>query len=345
MTIIELANSAEEGVGDRIRLFRRERGLTQEELGLAIGASTPQSAKATVAKIEKGQIPGGLRLQRIAEALKCSADILLSGTSRELFEVIRYSVRPRGRLEGPPYSAFRVARIFLHFALVSGECTPESEFVETANRLFYLAERDPDVCRRLFALLPRGNPSQLVANGNLRSLIRSAMQQNGVDPSAYRGYSFAVDAIELVRQHYIPPGRPDLPASGDDAEAAGTAPGSTLVAALEMRLLDYAAGVPQEGGAKALPAGSAVVRIEGDSLEPLARHGQFAMVAGPDRLPREGDLVACWTRRRGLLFRRYVASSSESHTLFSVAPTAYEPLRLEANELVAMRVILGVLFE
>ena len=101
---------------------------------------------------------------------------------------------------------------------------------------------------------------------------------------------------------------------------------------------------PVETGLRPLPGGAALVRVEDDAMEPLARRGQFVLVAAAERRPREGELVVCWTRRKGVLIKRLV-DAGPPLTLFSVNPTAYEPVRLDAADLLGMRVVVGTLFE
>ncbi len=342
-----LSDIANEDVGQRIRFFRKERSLTQEQLGLEMGAGTALSAKATVAKIEKGQIPGGLRLQKIAEILRCSADILLSGTSRELFEVIRYTVRPLMPLAGPAYNAFRVGRIFLHFAIASRNDRPQSDFVETANRLFYLAENNPEACKRLFAVFPRGNPKYLLASGDFRTLIRSVMQDGGEDPAAYLGYDFAMQAIRMVKERYIRPHGLSLDEHSAHASESGI--DSMATDGLQVAVVEYESGggnkaVEKIDGFKTLPHQVALVRVTGDSMEPLAKHGQHVLVAGLDCLPKAGDLVVCWSRRKGVLFKRLLDKAQDRVTLFDISPISAEPLRMDMDDILAMRVIVGVMF-
>lgn len=325
---------AQESVGDRIRFFRKERDLTQEQLGQALGAGTPQSAKAMVAKIEGGQVPGGLRLKKIAAGLKCSADILLTGSSRELFEVIRYYVRPRGKPDKFQLMAFRSGRIMLHCALAGGAPEGDAELLEAANRLFYLSETRAAVCRKLFAHFSARQSG--MGGGDILRLATEAMREGaGADPADYAAYRFAHESAAAALQHYIRPQEPRVAVEGQAAEGA---------AALDV--ITYSGG---EDGPEAVAvgrkylAGLELARVEGGALEPLARAGQWAVLAPAERQAAVGDVVACWVCG-GVEFGR-LAEDGQSLTLFGLNPAAPTVRRFSATESVAIRVVAGVLFE
>jgi len=99
------------------------------------------------------------------------------------------------------------------------------------------------------------------------------------------------------------------------------------------------------------PATRLLVRVRGDSMAPLAEDGQFAVLTGPERSPRSGDLVAVLTRQRGLLFKRlYIPEPLRrrgvAYELHSVNPVArLQPVIVPAVDIVDMRVVIGVLYE
>ncbi len=64
-----------ESVGTRIRLLRRERGMTQDDLAVATGVS--RSAVAQWETDRAGQVRGNL--SRIADVLNISVEVLLHG--------------------------------------------------------------------------------------------------------------------------------------------------------------------------------------------------------------------------------------------------------------------------
>lgn len=66
-------------VGERIREFRKQAGLNQDQL-----AELSSLNRVTVAKYESGKVePGAKALSRIADALEVSVDILLGRSTDE----------------------------------------------------------------------------------------------------------------------------------------------------------------------------------------------------------------------------------------------------------------------
>ena len=66
-------------VGERIREFRRQAGLNQDQL-----AELSSLNRVTVAKYESGKVePGAKALSRIADALEVSVDVLLGRSTDE----------------------------------------------------------------------------------------------------------------------------------------------------------------------------------------------------------------------------------------------------------------------
>lgn len=60
-------------VGNRIRLFRKQKGMSQEELGNRLGLT-----KSYISRLENGKKPISLdRLETIAEVLEVNVDYLL----------------------------------------------------------------------------------------------------------------------------------------------------------------------------------------------------------------------------------------------------------------------------
>jgi transcriptional regulator with XRE-family HTH domain len=335
-------------IGYRIRSFRKLRRLTQEQLGKALGCSTSGSAKVTVAKIEQGLMPNCLRLGRIAEILKCSADILLSGSSRDLMEVIRCYVQPPARMRNPSLGAFRVARTFLFPAIGQGQAHPEADLVEAANRLFYLSDHDPQACQRLFEEEKKsciGEANRLLAARDFRGLLQhlTRVGMGGAPPLGYRGYGFAQAMIRNICEHYI---GPEFPA--DARESAPPLPAIEMAA--EALVLDRSpAGEPEYGlqviGRRQFPEGTLLIQLSGNALSPLAQARQLAVTAAEERQPVPDELVAVWTKKRGFLCLRFRSRDAAFVSFAGVRVEAAETLRIQAEEIIAMRVIVGVLYE
>lgn len=84
-------------VGERIREFRKQAGLNQDQL-----AELASLNRVTVAKYESGKVePGAKAIARIADALEISVDVLLGrdpGTKKEPATAGRQSVEKYMRL-------------------------------------------------------------------------------------------------------------------------------------------------------------------------------------------------------------------------------------------------------
>ena len=345
-------------VGTRIHRFRQHRRMTQGQLGLALGCKTAGSAKVTVAKIEGGMLPGSLRLGRIAEILRCSADILLSGTSRDLMEAIRCHVQPSHPLHGPSQGAFRVARSFLFVLIAQGKPSLNTELLEATNRLLYMAEHDEKACQRLFETGGEAGTDRLhqwLAAGDFRNLLehltRSGM--DGAPPLGYKGYVRAQEFVRLVREHYVAPERPATSASGGTGEGrSGAPPLPALEVAVDALVVERpaAAGADPEYGLRVVATrrfaeGALLIRLSSDALRPLAKAGHLALTAGEERPPAAGEIVACWTRSRGFLCRRFSGREGAMALFAAVDPAQTDILRLPSDDIIAMRVVTGVLYE
>ncbi|MBN2711528.1 MAG: helix-turn-helix transcriptional regulator [Planctomycetes bacterium] len=341
------------GIAERIRWFRLAKKLTQEQLGIALGAGTAQSAKAMVAKIERGQVPGGLRLRRLVETLGCSSDILLSGKSRELMELVRYYIPLPEGMDKYCLNALRVGRIFIFTAISSGHTEHDGEFVEAANRMFYLAENDAQACRSLFVSMGGGRGDKtadlLTAKGDLRGLVRHAMREasDGADPVAYKTYRVAIERLDLIVDNYIRPEEPSLSAAimrsrkGDlpPVSQSPKAPGIIILS----EKMDKDGLNPAPSGVRELEDGVSIIKVDSSRLEPIARKGQFVMLAPEKRHPLRGDLVVCW-REGEIIFGRLVRND-DIYEIASLDPTDYKTVRLSPDTIACIRKINGVWFE
>jgi hypothetical protein len=78
-----------------------------------------------------------------------------------------------------------------------------------------------------------------------------------------------------------------------------------------------------------------------DTLLPIAKPGQWALLAPADETPRDGDLVAAYDGDQGYFLRR--ASSTESHWLLgALNPLAKEPIVMLPRDGCALRKVVGV---
>jgi hypothetical protein len=108
----------------------------------------------------------------------------------------------------------------------------------------------------------------------------------------------------------------------------------------------------EEEGFFALSDGSAGIRIKGDSIEPVGRDGQIAVVAPVGRSARNRDLVVVTLKNdKGIFFKRYFESGRIKDgpnmvSLISINPvTPIPPIIVEENGIADIRVVTGVMFE
>lgn len=99
-----------------------------------------------------------------------------------------------------------------------------------------------------------------------------------------------------------------------------------------------------------LPDGCCGIRIEGDSMEPVAREGQVAILAPEDRSAVNGDLVVVTLKNdSGTYFKRFHKTKHKGVamiTLSSDNPTkAIPPMVVDEDEIADLRVVIGVRFE
>lgn len=123
---------------------------------------------------------------------------------------------------------------------------------------------------------------------------------------------------------------------------------------VEYPIVGVAAGDDSEGRLVDLEQTSGVyrstgrrgaVQVVGSSLEPVARAGQWVLIDLRDREPRDGDLVVAETADGRVLCKRWF-EDGERVTLQGVNPNNHpKPVLLDRDELVQVRVIVGVLFE
>jgi SOS-response transcriptional repressor LexA len=108
----------------------------------------------------------------------------------------------------------------------------------------------------------------------------------------------------------------------------------------------------EEEGFFALSDGSAGIRIKGDSMDPLARQGQIAVIAPIGRSARSRDLVVVTLKNdKGIFFKRYFESGrakggSNVISLVSINPVVpIPPIIIEEGEIADIRVVTGIMFE
>ena len=103
----------------------------------------------------------------------------------------------------------------------------------------------------------------------------------------------------------------------------------------------------------ALPNGSAGIKIIGNSMEPLARNGQVAIMAPEGRSPINGDLVVVTlTDDAGIYFKRYYAVKSKIKgmptlvNLVSVNPLLdIAPMTIPETDIFDLRIVIAIGFE
>lgn len=141
MASIKTSNQVDREIGARVRMWRTQRGLSQERLGNALGLTFQQ-----VQKYEKGTNRiGGSRLTQIAAVLKVSASALLGEGEPEGNHPTAPLLAEAGALEllRMYHRMDRKQRnlIIEVCAQIAGEGPAGSERVDTGARLATVAER------------------------------------------------------------------------------------------------------------------------------------------------------------------------------------------------------------
>jgi transcriptional regulator with XRE-family HTH domain len=84
------SNGLLEEVGNRIRLFRKKKGMSQEELGVKLGLT-----KSYISRLETGKKPISLgRIETVASVLEVNVDYLLVDKTRMKEEEMMCMVKP-----------------------------------------------------------------------------------------------------------------------------------------------------------------------------------------------------------------------------------------------------------
>jgi len=88
------------------------------------------------------------------------------------------------------------------------------------------------------------------------------------------------------------------------------------------------------------------IRVEDDSMEPLARQGQFVL-AIPDADLHDGDLAVLRIRRKGVLFKRiYYNKTANTFELQSANPVKPQPsMTVKPGDITKQYRVIGVKFE
>ncbi len=91
------------------------------------------------------------------------------------------------------------------------------------------------------------------------------------------------------------------------------------------------------------PAGAAVA-VSSDALEPVARFGQWLLLADESTVPHDGDLVAV-RDEKGNCYLRRAWSGSREWVLQSINPVSAVPVIVTAKRSAGIRKIIGVIYE
>lgn len=153
--------------------------------------------------------------------------------------------------------------------------------------------------------------------------------------------------LERLRAHALR--RSSIPASAISFH--GVTPEVSWTAPVRLRLLGRAAARPDaltiiaedRATISEVPAGCAVL-VAADSLDPVARLGQWVLLAAEDVPVADGDLAAGWTEGGGRLLRR-VWSDGDAWVLQSINPVRPMPSFTVRKLDAALRKVMGVLYE
>ncbi|MEW6250863.1 MAG: AAA family ATPase [Planctomycetota bacterium] len=153
--------------------------------------------------------------------------------------------------------------------------------------------------------------------------------------------------LERLRTHELR--RASIPASATPFR--GALPGASWTRPITLRLLGRAAARPdsltiiaeEETSLSALLPGCAVL-VAADTLDPVARPGQWVLLAEEDSPVADGDLAAISTDNAGRLLRR-IWSEGEEWVLQAVNPVRPIPSVTLRKLDTAVRKIVGVLYE
>ena len=99
-----------------------------------------------------------------------------------------------------------------------------------------------------------------------------------------------------------------------------------------------------------LPDGCCGIRIHGDSMEPIARDGQIAILAPDTRSATNGDLVVVTLKHeKGTYFKRYHKTKRKGGFMVTLSSEnitkAIPPIVVDEDDIVDLRVVIGIRFE
>jgi len=123
----------------------------------------------------------------------------------------------------------------------------------------------------------------------------------------------------------------------------GTAMELRLIGAAAARSAPWVVDVSDEGDRLTVMPGAAVL-VSDDTLDPVAKHGQWVLLAPEDILPNDGDLVAL-NDAEGNRYLRRIWSDGENWVLQSVNPVSPVPGVLVEKRAAAARRVIGVVYE
>jgi hypothetical protein len=119
--------------------------------------------------------------------------------------------------------------------------------------------------------------------------------------------------------------------------------GVRLIGAAAARSAPWAVDVSDEGERLNLLPGAGVL-VSSDTLDPVARNGQWVLLAPEEVLPKDGDLVAL-NDAEGNRYLRRIWSDAENWVLQSVNPIHPVQSVLVAKQAAAARKVVGVVYE
>jgi recombinational DNA repair ATPase RecF len=119
--------------------------------------------------------------------------------------------------------------------------------------------------------------------------------------------------------------------------------GLSLIGAAAARSAPWTVDVSDDGDFIVLSPGVAVL-VTADTMDPVARRGQWALLAAEDVLPDDGDLVAVSGADKNRYLRR-IWSDGENWILQSVNPVDPLPSVLVVKTAASVRRLMGVVYE
>jgi SOS-response transcriptional repressor LexA len=104
--------------------------------------------------------------------------------------------------------------------------------------------------------------------------------------------------------------------------------------------------VPFESGKTRRCSARDCVQVQTDDMSPLIRSGQWILLAEPDRMPHDGDIVMLSIRGQTWVRRYRFMADEKAAVLEAINSDSHvRPVFVRTDDTQSVRVVLGVVFE